>query len=748
MIVKRWMCAIGCLGSIGSCTGKQQSAPPAPPVPETRPGPQPHPAWPALDETFLEASAATFSFRLGKPSPLAITRDGSVLFRRTGPRDRRADLYILEPNGDGRRLTSVDELLSGGTETLSDEERARRERSRTATSGIVDVDRSDDGQRLLIPLGERVFVFDRATGKSQEIEVGEGYPFDPHLSPDGKHVSFVRDGDLWVAGSGAPRRLTQHPEGFEYGVAEFVAQEEFDRRRGYFWSPDSQWIVFQRTDARPVDTLYVSDPAHPDRPPVDFKYPRAGTDNAIVDLGIIAASGSKAAPRWIRWDLERYPYLAHVQWPKAGPLTLQVLNRDQTELSILTVDHATGETKELDRIEDAAWVNLRSGSPSWLDDGSAYLLLREQEDGYALELRSNAGTLVREVLPATFGARTIAGIEPGNRAAIVVASTDPREQHVFRVPLEGQPPEQLTRDGGHHSAEADHGVVVISSSRRDGGSETRAIGADGKVRTLEDLSEKPALVPTTKLEAVEVEGRTHYVAITRPRAFQAGQRYPVLLKVYAGPGNQMVLDVRDTYLSDQFYADAGFIVVRADGRGTPNRGRSWERAILRDLITVPLADQVAVLDLLAKKYAELDRERVGVFGWSFGGYFSTLALLLRPDVFHAAIAGAPVSDWSLYDTAYTERFMKRPVDNPDGYARSSALTHAAALRRPLLLMHGVTDDNVYFAHTLAFIEALYREGKAAEVVALSSTHMLVDPKQALAREKLQIDFFRKHLGPR
>jgi dipeptidyl-peptidase-4 len=297
-----------------------------------------------------------------------------------------------------------------------------------------------------------------------------------------------------------------------------------------------------------------------------------------------------------------------------------------------------------------------------------------------------------------------------------------------------------------HGALAEHGLTVISSALRDGGSSVSVVGKDGRRHELPSMAERPTLVPTTRLESIELEGRQHYAAITRPRNFQSGQRYPVLLKVYGGPGAQMVLDYRDGYLLDQWYADAGFIVVRTDNRGSPNQGHDWERAILKDFISVPLADQVAALQGLFDRHPELDRERVGIFGWSFGGYLSTLALLLRPDVFHAAIAGAPVTAWELYDTAYTERYMKLPADNPEGYRHGSALTHAAKLERPLLLMHGVTDDNVHFAHSLALIEALYRAGKRAEVVALASTHMLADPKLNFAREKIQVDFFRENLS--
>jgi dipeptidyl-peptidase-4 len=262
---------------------------------------------------------------------------------------------------------------------------------------------------------------------------------------------------------------------------------------------------------------------------------------------------------------------------------------------------------------------------------------------------------------------------------------------------------------------------------------------------LPSVAETPSLVPTTALETVDVGGRTHHVAITRPRSFDPKRRYPVILKVYAGPHLQFVDAARDGYVMDQWYADAGFIVVRSDGRGTPHRGRAWERAILKDLITVPLDDQVAALQAIGARHRELDLARVGVTGWSFGGYFATLAVLLRPDVFRAAVAGAPVTDWRLYDTAYTERYMRLPEHNEDGYTHTSALTHAAKLERPLLVIHGITDDNVHFAHTLALIEALYVAGKRAEVITLSSTHMVPDPKLNLAKEQVQIEFFRQHL---
>jgi dipeptidyl-peptidase-4 len=704
------------------------------------------PTWPALDERFLEASAATQGFRLGRPVPLAITKDGAVLFRRTQPRDRRADLFELSAKGDVQLLASSETLLAGAAEQVSNEEKARRERTRTTTAGIVDIDVSHDGSRVLIPLGGRLFLLERGSHRVRELDAGKGTPFDPRLSPDGRRVAFARDGDVFIADAegGPPRRLVHHDEGIELGVAEFVAQEEFGRTRGHWFSPDGKFLAFQRTDARKVETAYVSDPRHPESVPVPFKYPRPGGENAIVGLGIVAATGG--APVWARWDTKRHPYVAKVLWEEGGPLSLLVVDRNQTEMELLRVDPLTGQTSSLLVERDDAWVELVPGSPSFLPDGSGFLWAAAHEHGYSLERYDPAGKHLRTVLPAEFGLREIDGLEPGSAGAIVQAANDPRVEHVFRVGLGDGTPMPLTTGAGVHRASADHGVTVVTSAVAASGATVTAIFPDGTRVPIPSEAEAPPLEPTTVLEAVELPGRTLYTAITRPRAFDPRRRYPVLLKVYGGPGTKTVVDARDRYLLDQWYADAGFVVVRADGRGTPDRGRAFEKVFLRDFVTVPLEDQVAALRAMQARHPEMDPARTGIFGWSFGGYLSIMALLLRPDVFKAAVAGAPATDWQLYDTAYTERYLKLPADDPEGYRRSSALTNAFRLSRPLLIMHGVTDDNVHFAHTLAFIEALYAAGKRTELITLSATHMVPEPRLAYLREKAQVDFFRQHLS--
>jgi dipeptidyl-peptidase-4 len=703
-----------------------------------------------VDHRFLEQYAATYRFRLGRPRSIAVTPDGSaVLYLRSGPRSFVHDLYIYDIRRRAeRRLLSAAQLLSGSAERLSDEEKARRERQRLMTRGIAWFRMSRDGARLLVSLSGRLYLVERASG--QITRLGRRRAIDPRLSPDGRSVAFVRDGDLYVlevAGQRERRLTRRRSDTAENGLAEFVAQEEMGRHRGFWWSPDSAELVYQQNDSAGVDRLHILDPAHPERAPSSRPYPRPGRPNVKVALGLVRARGGPT--RSITWDRRRYPYLVSVKWPRKAPLTLVVENRRQTEMAVLAVDRRTGRSRLLLTEGDAAWVSIDQQVPRWLPDGSGFLWTTERDGVAQLELRARDGKLVRSLTRPALNYRGLLDVDPGRGEVLVRASAgSPREIHLFRLPLGGgaRARKLTTRPGLHDAVVAeDHSVRVQTLEPLAGPHRYAVFRRDGgPVGQIRCVTEKPRLA--VNLELVAVGERRLQAAVVRPRGFDKKLRYPVLVYVYGGPNYQVVTARRHRYLLQQWLADQGFIVVSVDGRGTPGRGRAWERAIKGNFVKVPLADQVAGLRALGRRFHELDLERVGVFGWSFGGYLAAMAVLARPDVFHAAVAGAPVTEWLNYDSHYTERYLGLPADNRAGYRASSAIPLASGLRRPLLLIHGTVDDNVYFSHTMLLSDALFRAGRHHELLALSRlTHLVPDPLITRRLYDRIVAFFRRSL---
>ncbi len=717
----------------------------------------PHPVVAGLpDEGFLQQYAATRRFRLGRPVEIELVPDGAaVLFLRSGPRSLDQELFELDvATGRERTLATARGLIDGAEADLSPQEAARRERARQFTRGIASYQLSDDGGRLLIPLSGRLFILDRAGGSVREIGTGGGEAEVPRLSPDGSKVAFVREGDLYcaeVGGEEAPRRLTTGAGGtVTHGLAEFIAAEEMSRHEGFWWSPDSTLIAFERADTAGVEVFKIADAANPQNPAQSWPYPRPGGRNAEVTLGIVPAGGG--AIRWVEWDRDAWPYLATVTWQEGAPLTILVQNRLQKEAVLLAVEPSTGRPRQLLVETDEAWVELDQSMPRWLADGTAFLWTTERRGGRQLELRDATGELVRVITPVSIGMQGFVHLDESRGEVHIIASSDPTQSHLYRFALDpaGGEPSRLTREPGVHGATfAKNGAVYVQTSGSLAGQSITVRRPGGEtVGELASTAETPLLGwdRSATVELVTCAEPAFRAALTRPRDFEAGRRYPVLVQVYGGPGAQMVRASSAGYLLDQWMADQGYIVVRIDGRGTPGRGRDWERAIAGNLIEAPLADQVEALQALGAEYRELDLSRVGIVGWSFGGYFAAMAAMRRPDVFHAAAAGAPVSDWRDYDTHYTERYMGLPQENPSGYESASALTWAPDLARPLLLVHGTADDNVYFMHSLKLADALFRAGRPFELVPLAGfTHIVYDP---LVNERLYeriMGFFGTHL---
>jgi len=709
-------------------------------------------AFEARAEDLLDQYSATDRFRGGQPRAVELTPDGGeALFLRSGPRTRVNDLWACDTRtGRERVVLTAQQILNGAEETLTPEERARRERLRLSARGIATFQLSRDGRRLLVPLSGRLFVVERASSAVKELSPGAGPADDPRFSPDGEHVACVRGGDLCVIdlASGAERKLTRH-EGnrVTWGLPEFVAQEEMDRFEGYWWSPDSRWLAVQRTDETNVERLRIADPSNPVAEPQEWAYPRPGRENAEVRLALIPASGGE--PRFVDWDRARWPYLCTVRWDDGAPLTLLVMNRDQSEESVLACDAATGVLRALLDEHDDKWLNLEPSAPRWLAGGRQFLWIAERDDsGPWLELRGAAGLATR-LTPRGLRVHSLLAVDDPHGVAYVSASSDAREEHVWRVWLRARrAPERLTREPGLHTAtfSRDGSTWVDAVQPMYGVSRWNVMSA-GRVRcSLRSLAEKPPFEPRVEWTIVGPDSMA--AVIVRPHDFDARRKYPVIDWAYAGPHSLRVQHRANGYVLDQWLADQGFIVVTVDGHGTPWRGRSWERAIRGDLIGPALADHEAGIRALCAGHPEMDVRRVGVVGWSFGGYFVPLALERASELYKVGVAGAPVVDWRDYDTFYTERYLGLPQRDSAAYARSSVLTDIEKLARPLLVIHGTADDNVYFFHSLKLADALNRAGKSWDFLPLpGQTHAVFDPAIIRQIYTRTAEFFTRELGP-
>lgn len=735
---------------LSACGTPPPVAHPTPPTPPTAEAPAPL----EIDAEFLEAWGQTGGFRYGRPTALRFAPDGGTLFfLRSGARDATRRLFAFDVQSrEERVLLRAEQLLETGG-PLSPEERALMERLRSSARGITRYELSPDGTQLLVPVAGHLFVYTIEGGAVRELPRDGGYANDARFSPDGTKVACVRDGDIWVidVAAGTQRKVTTRNEHTTNGLAEFVAQEEMGRYHGYWWSPDGRYLVFQENDNRPVQTLYASNPIRPEQEPYAAPYPRAGTDNVAVRLGILDLRARRVTPRWIALDHEAFPYVATVRWSAGAPLTVLVQDRAQQRERLYTVDPANGRATQIHEETDAAWLNLDQSVPHWIprEEGTAthYLWSSEREGGWTLELRDAAGE-TRCVFGPIDGYTEL--LHADATQAFVLASDEPSERHLYRIDLAAGTSERITGHAGQHSAvfgDAQQLWVHISHTLEEGPTYrlVRGHGEGAEVlATLGSEAEEPPFVP--QVEHVVVGERELRAMVIRPADFEPERRYPVLVSVYGGPGYNKVRKGRFLQLREQWYANHGFIVVSLDGRGTPGRGRDWERTTRGNLIEAPLGDQVEGLRALGERFAELDLERVGIFGWSFGGYFSAMATMRHPELYRVGIAGAPVCDWRDYDTHYTERFMGLPDENEAGYDAANVLTYARGLERPLMIIHGTSDDNVYFVHALKMSDALLRAARPHEFVVLAgSTHMVGDAEVALALNTRILTLFSDHL---
>ncbi|MFB7496841.1 prolyl oligopeptidase family serine peptidase [Streptomyces sp. NPDC056161] len=702
-------------------------------------------------ESFPRRHARTQRFTLGAPRAFTVAPDGSrVAFLRSNSGTERANsLWVLDP-ADGRERLAADPyvLLGGAAERLSPEERARRERSREGGAGIVGYAADAALELAAFALSGRLFTAELRAGTARELPV-PGPVIDPRPAPDGRQVAYVAQGALRVVdAAGEHDRALAEPEsdGVTYGLAEFVAAEEMGRARGFWWAPESDRLLVARADDTPVQRWWIADPARPEREPHHVAYPAAGTANADVQLFVIGLDGSRTE---VVWDRARYPYLARVHWSEAGAPLLLVQARNQRSQLYLAVDPDSGATRMVHADEDPTWLDLFPGVPCWSPSGQ---LVRIADEGGARVLAvgerplTGAQLHIRAVLDV--------GAEDVLVAASAGAEADPARQsaeigevHVYRVNELGV--ERLSREPGVHTAVRAGGVLVLVSTTLDRPGARYQVLRDGKPTvTVLSYAEDPGLSPRVTL--TEGGARRIPCAVLMPRDYHSDTPLPVLLDPYGGPHGPRVVAAHNAHLTSQWFADQGFAVVVADGRGTPGRSPAWEKAVHHDF-TVTLDDQIEALQDLARNHP-LDLDRVAIRGWSYGGYLAALAVLRRPDVFHAGVAGAPVTDFRLYDTHYTERYLGDPAEEPEAYAHSSLVTDdglsaPAEPHRPLMIVHGLADDNVVVAHSLRLSSALLAAGRPHEVLPLSGvTHMTPQEQVAENLLLLQVDFLKRSLG--
>jgi dipeptidyl-peptidase-4 len=696
------------------------------------------------EPSFPRQQVRTRRFSLGHPRSFSISRDGDrVAFLRSERGDEPANsLWVYDVAGAIERqvVSPGDILAQDSEEVLAPEERARRERSRELAGGIVAYACDEAVSKAAFSLGGRLWWVDLVAGSGAtrvELPSPPGI-VDPRPDPAGDMVAFLWGARLCAVPTGGNDGYVVLAEDDDpdvtWGAAEFVAAEEMGRSRGYWWAPDGNALIVARVDNRPVTSWWTGDPSTPAAPPEAHRFPVAGSDDAVVSLWHVPVPGQGGEQRELRWEVARYPYLAAVHWGRYGPPLLLVEQRDHKACAVLAIDLAAGETSVVAEMHDPAWVDWPPGAPAWLESGQ--LVWAQVADG---TIRLKVGPDL--VTPPGLH---VGGVTVSGRSVLFTGSSEPEVVEAWAwSAAEGL--QALTGARGVSGAMREGKVTVVVTRSMDWDGPRAEVRVEGSPpRVLANRAETPLVTPDVRF--LRVGERDLSVGVVLPEGHPGG-KLPVLMAPYGGPGHQRVQATRSEWLEAQWFANQGFAVVVADGRGTPGRGPEFERQVYLDLAGPVLDDQVDALLGAADQVPELDLGRVGIKGWSFGGFLAALAVLSRPDIFHAAIAGAPVTDWRLYDTYYTERFLGHPDRHPEAYQRSSVLPLAPQLARPLLLIHGLADDNVYAAHTLELSRALLVAGRPHSFLPLAGiTHVTGRADVSESLLYYQVDFLRRNLA--
>jgi dipeptidyl-peptidase-4 len=689
--------------------------------------------------------------------------DGSaVTYLKSKPSDLTVtDLWIADVAGGTSRLLIDGAALRPAGHTLSETERSRREREGVQTHGVVNYAWDDEGRFIVVPVEGHLWLFTRESGAVRQLTDTPASDIDAKVSPRGGYVSFIRDDNLYIVptAGGAARALTQGgTELRSWGTAEFIAQEEFDRPSGYWWSPDDTRIALCLVDQSDIDIIERPEINATGATMVSQRYPRAGRRNARVELYIeeVATLARTRVDLGGSSDI----YIPRVDWSKDGrTLYVQRLSRDQRHLDVLAVDPGNG----------AARVILTESSPHWVEVTSDFTPLHDgrflwtsERSGYRhLYLYSGSGKLLRQLTQGEWPVDSIEGVDEARGIALIGASKDnPTERRLYAVSwLQPGPPLAITAGGGWWTAVVARRGGSFAGTYQDPATppQTALYRADGtRVRWIEEnrLAEGHPYFPYLPRHRVPdfgtltaSDGEKLWWSLRTPPGFDPARRYPVIVQVYGGPSHALVVRQWPNPV-DQVFLEAGFILFSLDNRGTPNRSVAFKTALDRRFGTVEVEDQLAGVEYL-KSLPYVDAQRIGVTGWSNGGYLTLMLLTVPDSPFAAGVAGAPVTDFGLYDTAYTERYMGTPEENPAGYRNADVLPRLAQLKPGrLLIVHGMADDNVTFDQSTRVFTALQARAIPFETMVYPGLRHRAGwtPNDKLHRTLTTLDFFKRLLG--